>query len=573
MKTRQLEFYLLRIVACVAFCGLLASPAMAADLVLNGIASEQELNTEYFLAALYLPTASNDASEILAMKGQKRMEMRVTSDDFSPRKFAGLWRDSLVINNSPADVEKFGQDMLKFATLMKGKLATGDQVLIDQSSSATVVSVNGIELARFSPEFFPVLLRTWIGPRPESSDFKKDLLSKGTVREEFRTRYTNIVPLDGRKQLATLWSTDDGTAAAKAAEDAANAQAEADAKVRVEAEAKAKAKAEADAKARVEAEAKAKAEAEARIQAEAKAKAEAQARAEADVKAKAEAKARQEEQARLKAEAQARAEAEAKAKAEADKAAEDAKVAALKATSDAQAKAEADAKAKAAEQARLRVEQEAKAREVVEAQAKLEEAARHKAEAQAETEAKARAEAEAKAKAEAQARVLSEAKAKADAEERAQAAAKAEEEAKKRAATEELAAKQRQDAAAAVAKAPAAAPTAKAAGDDDNAAVEFDAAQASRELYKSKLVAWVYKVLEYPEKDKRERKEGNLQVKVTITRDGKLVNAELIEGTKYASLNVAAKNATKLAQPYPPMPKEIEGDTFEFIVPILFRAD
>jgi len=92
-------------------------------------------------------------------------------------------------------------------------------------------------------------------------------------------------------------------------------------------------------------------------------------------------------------------------------------------------------------------------------------------------------------------------------------------------------------------------------------------------LYKSKLVAWVYKVLEYPVKDKRERKEGSLQLKVTITRDGKLVNTELLEETKYASLNIAAKNATKLAQPYPSMPKEIEGDTFEFIVPILFRAD
>ena len=109
--------------------------------------------------------------------------------------------------------------------------------------------------------------------------------------------------------------------------------------------------------------------------------------------------------------------------------------------------------------------------------------------------------------------------------------------------------------------------------DEDNAAVEFDAKQASRELYKSKLVAWVYKALEYPEKDKHARKEGNLQGKVVISRDGKLVSTDLLEETRYATLNIAAKNATKLAQPYPVMPKDIEGDTFEFTVPILFRAE
>jgi TonB family protein len=491
----------------------------AAELVLNGVALHQELNTDYFLAGLYLPVVSNNTDEILAMKGQKRMEMRVAFDNFSPRKFAGLWRDSIVINNSPADIEKFGPDILRFASVMKGKLVRGDQVLFEQSPAATVVSVNGIEMARFSPDFFNLLLRTWIGPRPATSDFKKDLLNKGAVKEEYRTRYNSLVPLDGRKQLATLWVSgtsagDADAAAAKAAEES-----------RLQAEAEARARAEADALA----------------------KAEAKARAEAELKAQAEAKARAEMQLKVQAEAKARQEAEAKARAEALAAAKAAEEA-IKTASDATAKAAAEAKAKAAEVARQRAEAE-----------------RAQAEAKARVEDEARLAAEAKAKAEAQARADAAAKAKAEADARALAAAKAEEEAKKRAA--DLAARQ-----LAAATAPATATVSKPS-DEDNEAVEFDPAQAARELYKAKLVAWVYKSLEYPEKDKRARKEGSVQAKVTINRDGSLVSTELLEETRYASLNLAAKNATKLAQPYPAIPKDIDGQTFEFTVPILFRAE
>jgi len=491
----------------------------AAELVLNGVALHQELNSDYFLAGLYLPVVSNDTAEIFALKGQKRMEMRVTFDNFSPRKFAGLWRDSIVINNSPADIDKFGPDILKFASVMKGKLVRGDQVHIDQLPLATVVSVNGIELARFSTDFFPLLLRTWIGPRPASSDFKKDLLAKGNVKEEFRTRYNSLVPLDGRNQLATLWGT--GTSAPDA--DAAAA-----------------------AKAAEESRLQSEAEAKARVEAEALARAEAKARAEAEVRAQAEAKARAEMQLKIQAEAKARSEAESKARAEAAAAAKAAEEA-IKTASDATAKAAAEAKAKAMEVTRQRAEAE-----------------RAQAEAKARAEEEARVAAEVKAKLEAQARADAAAKAKAEADARAVAAVKAEEDARKRAA--DIAARQ-------LAAASATATTVAKSVDEDNQAVEFDPAQAARELYKAKLVAWVYKSLEYPEKDKRARKEGSLQAKVTINRDGSLASTELLEETRYATLNVAAKNATKLAQPYPPIPKDIDGKTFEFIVPILFRAE
>jgi len=517
---KTLHFLYLSTLIVLLASGTSVQKSHAAEPVLNGLATYQELQAEYFIAGLYLPSPSKDSAEILAMSGPKRMEMRVTHDNFSPRKFAGLWRDSLVINNSPADIEKFGADMLRFSSVMRGKLVTGDQIIIEHRPNiATVITVNSNELARFDANFFPLLLRTWIGPRPTSSDFKRDLLAAGKIQEQLKNRYQNVVPLDGRKQLTTMWGSGGTDTAA----------------------------AEAEAKARAEAEAAAQAEEKARAEAEARAKAEAQARAEAETKAKAEALARAEAKARAEAETKAKAEAEARAQAEAAAAAQAASVAAQKAQSDAQAKIEAEAKAKAA----------------AEAQAKVAEIARAKAEAeaQAKAEAEARALAEAKAKAEAEARALAEAKAKAEAEARAQAAAKAADEAKKRA-EQELAAKQ-------ASKLPAA-----STGDDDRETVQLSASDMAKELYKSKLVAHVYKTLEYPEKDQRARKEGNIQLQLTVNREGDLQgDVVLLEQSRYSTLNFAAKTAAKLAQPYPPIPKDIEGDTFQFEVPILFRAE
>ena len=495
---------------------LLTLQARSAELVLNGLAIHQELQAEYFIAGLYLPSPSKDTNEILAMAGAKRMEMRVTYDNFSPRKFAGLWRDSLVINNSPADIEKFGADMLRFSSVMGGKLVTGDQVIIEyRPGSATVISVNGNELARFDANFFPLLLRTWIGPRPNSSDFKRDLLAAGKPQEQLKNRYQNIVPLDGRKQLATMWSGDGAGA-------------------------------DAAAKARAEAEAAARAEEAARAEAEAKAKAEAKARAEAEARAAEEAQKRIEAKARAEAEAKAKAEAEARAKAEAAAAEEAARLAALKASSDSKAKAEAETKAKLAAEAKAKAEAEAKARAEAETRAKA--------------EAEARAQAEAKARAEAEARAQAEAKAKAEADARAQAAAKAAEEAKKRA---------EQEAAAKASK-----PAAGSTGGEEEANVAMSAGDMARELYKSRLVAHLYKSLEYPEKDKRARKEGSLKLQVTINRQGELVgDVVLAEKSRYATLDFAAKTAAKLAQPYPAMPADVQGDSFQFDVPVLFRVD
>lgn len=498
--------------------------AQAAELVLNGLAVHQELRKDYFIAGLYLPSTSSKTKDIFKMKGPKRMEMRITLDRLSPRKFAGLWRESLVVNNSPDDIEKFGQDMIRFSTALKGKLVTGDHVQIEyQPRDATVLLINSAEIARFSGDFFPLLLRTWIGPRPNATSFKKGLLKTSSI-ETLESRYDSIQPLDGRKQVASAWAS--GTAVASAG----NAEAEA----------------------RAAAEAKQRAEEEAQRQAEEKAaRIAAQQRAEAKKRAEAEALAKRQAEEKARALAKVQAAEEAKARVEAEVAAQEAETArllALQSNANTKAKKAAEAKALAAAQAA----KEAKAR--AEAQAKV----KARAEAKALAAANAKAEAKQRAAAEEKTRLAAEAKAKAEAEARAIAQAKSEADAKQAA----------ENAAVLAAVQPGGDTV-----DEEDAIVELTAEQISSELYQSKLVAWVYKYLEYPEKDKRRRNEGSIRAVVKITRAGKWINTDLTEKSRYASLDFAAKKAIQTAQPYPAIPDDINGDEFEFTVPILFRSE
>jgi TolA protein len=558
---------------------LLATSAQAE--VLNGVAVHEELKKELFIAGLYLPYPSKKPKDIFIMDGPMRMEMRITTKRFSPTKFTNIWRQGIVINNTPEDIEEFGTSMIKFYTLLKGKLVTGDIITITRDpGKTTTVSVNGVDIGTFDDDFFVILLKAWLGPRPASTDFKKGLLRLDST---LQSRFDGIQPLDGRRQAISSWGSGGASAAEQLAADRARRAEEAEARRQAEEEAQRKAEEEARllAEKQAAAEAKARAEEEARLKAEEEARKLAQARAEAEAKAKAEEEARQKAEEEARKLAQARAEAEAKAKAEAERKAreaEEARQLALKTAADAEAKQKAEEAAKAAAEAKRKAEEEAKARAEAEAKAAEEARQREEAKRKAEEEARQRAIEEEKARKEAEARALAAAEAKAKAEEeakaRAEAEAKAKAEAEERArAAAEAEQKAKEEDEAAVAAAEAAGEDGEGGeGEEDGEAVELTEEEITAELYSSKLIALVNKWVEYPEVDRSRRKEGSISMKVVINREGEIVSSEMIEKSRYATLNFAAKKAISVAQPYPPIPEEIEGETFEFSVPILFRA-
>jgi len=187
---------------------LLVGATAKAEPLLNGLAPHLELGQERFIAGLYVESLSNDAASIMKDTGQKRMALHVTAKRLSHRSLRRMWIEGMAINTPSSQLTKYAKDTVTFAGLFKRKLTKGDIILIDsQPGEGTAVSVNGVELGTLHTEgFFNVLLRTWIGSVPLSSDFRSQLLQNGEVDESLLAKYESITPSTERIAAISEWT-------------------------------------------------------------------------------------------------------------------------------------------------------------------------------------------------------------------------------------------------------------------------------------------------------------------------------------------------------------------------------
>ena len=181
---------------------LLLPVSSHAEPLLNGLAVHSELGKEQFIAGLYSSTLSESAKTILLDNAEKRVQVRIVADRLSSRRFKRLWIEGMAINASAKELAIHSQSMADFSNFLKIKLVAGDVFTIDRQAKNTVVSLNGSELGVIEDNrFFDVLLRTWIGPVPLSSDFRASLLTKGKLDSTLEGRYKNTQPSEERVQL------------------------------------------------------------------------------------------------------------------------------------------------------------------------------------------------------------------------------------------------------------------------------------------------------------------------------------------------------------------------------------
>ncbi len=119
------------------------------------------------------------------------------------------------------------------------------------------------------------------------------------------------------------------------------------------------------------------------------------------------------------------------------------------------------------------------------------------------------------------------------------------------------------------------APPAIEAPADDVAAAPMEgavslAASQAPATWQSVLLGHLENHKRYPREARRNREEGVVYVRVKINRDGTLVNYRLDKSCKHEALNKEALAMIARAQPLPPPPTEVEGDTVEFVVPVEF---
>jgi TonB family protein len=179
------------------------------DLNLNGIAAFEQLRKEYYIGALYLGWPGRDPAAIANMPGKKRMQLNITADRWPALRFSQMWNQAITINNPSAVINANALDILAFTSIPKGDLVEGDQLVFELTgNNSTLVLLNGTPALRTNgPALFTMLLNAWIGPRPPTSEFKRDILDtpKDQAGTDLVTRFQSIHPNDTRKKTIAGW--------------------------------------------------------------------------------------------------------------------------------------------------------------------------------------------------------------------------------------------------------------------------------------------------------------------------------------------------------------------------------
>lgn len=101
--------------------------------------------------------------------------------------------------------------------------------------------------------------------------------------------------------------------------------------------------------------------------------------------------------------------------------------------------------------------------------------------------------------------------------------------------------------------------------------VSNEAALLVKEQYFADLVSAALKHQTLPRQAFQRRLEGDVKVLLTLNRDGLIVTAKLEEASPYDFFNKQALEAVEDAAPYAPVPKVMDGETFEFSLPFSYR--
>lgn len=185
---------------------VLGAPLAFADSLLNGLAIHKEFNKDQFIGALYTDTLSSDAATLLNSPGSKRLELRVVTKRLSSRSLNSMWIEGMAINNPPTLLTAQAEHMVTFSTFIKRSLRAGDVLTIRGDKGKTTVTLNDVQLGVVhSPNFFNMVLRTWIGSVPLSSDFRDSLLTSGKVDGELLAQLESISPSQSRTEAVAKW--------------------------------------------------------------------------------------------------------------------------------------------------------------------------------------------------------------------------------------------------------------------------------------------------------------------------------------------------------------------------------
>lgn len=96
-------------------------------------------------------------------------------------------------------------------------------------------------------------------------------------------------------------------------------------------------------------------------------------------------------------------------------------------------------------------------------------------------------------------------------------------------------------------------------------------ALSERDRYIAEIVRYLNGRKRYPQLALRLRQQGTIVVKFRLDRNGRVLEADLVQKTPFETLNQSAKNLIQEIQGLRPFPDSVKDQTWLFTVPIEYR--
>ncbi len=180
-----------------------------AEPMLNGLALHKELGKDQFIGAIYSETLSSEADILLTGQENINMALKITAErGIRLRRFNRMWIEGMAINNSSASLNAQADNMVAFTNLFKGRLLQNDHIVFTATpNNGLDVTLNTIKLGNIPDDsFIKMLLSTWLGRIPLSSDYQEGVLAAGAVDNELFQRFSAIETSEDRIQQIVAWN-------------------------------------------------------------------------------------------------------------------------------------------------------------------------------------------------------------------------------------------------------------------------------------------------------------------------------------------------------------------------------
>ena len=170
---------------------------------LQGYGAFSSLNKDWMLMALY----TDKADETSPIAAPQRLEIKIATKKFSPRRFRSLWLETLAVEHGTDKVAAMETELKQFFDILQGPLKSGDTLIIERTELGSEVRINYHTLANLSSDFLPVIVQSLVGKHPPTQALKTGLRGEDSLRAQtnLSIRFERLEPTLPRIAEISRW--------------------------------------------------------------------------------------------------------------------------------------------------------------------------------------------------------------------------------------------------------------------------------------------------------------------------------------------------------------------------------